>query len=192
LRLQHRAAEVAPAHAEFDRNIALLLLAVDEGGARHQVDACHLGERYLRDLVCSGILHRDRQTADRLDGLPVFRREPNDQREMPVAPFLVEIARRLPAHRGLHRRIDVAGREPIARGCLAINIDPQRRLAERRDVRSTNEDIKIFPGRKRTAMSRRASAAIAAFVKSRRYESRQRRVNRAETITMARSGTSYG
>jgi hypothetical protein len=35
-------------------------------------------------------------------------------------------------------------------------------------------------------------AAIVAFVKSWRYESRQRRVNRAETITMAPSGTSYG
>ncbi len=34
LRLEHGAAEVAPAHAEFDRNVALLLLAVDEGGAR--------------------------------------------------------------------------------------------------------------------------------------------------------------
>jgi hypothetical protein len=54
---------------------------------------------------------------------------------MPVAPFLVEIARRLPAHRGLHRRIDVAGREPIPRGCLAIDVDPQRRLAEGREHR---------------------------------------------------------
>jgi len=35
-------------------------------------------------------------------------------------------------------------------------------------------------------------AAMAALVKSWRYESRQRRVNRAETITMAPSGTSYG
>jgi hypothetical protein len=35
-------------------------------------------------------------------------------------------------------------------------------------------------------------AAMAAFLKSWRYESRQRRVNRAETITMAPSGTSYG
>jgi hypothetical protein len=33
---------------------------------------------------------------------------------------------------------------------------------------------------------------MAAFAKSWRYESRQRRVNRAETITMAPSGTSYG
>ena len=35
-------------------------------------------------------------------------------------------------------------------------------------------------------------AAMAAFVKSWPYESCQRRVNRAETITMAPSGTSYG
>ena len=36
------------------------------------------------------------------------------------------------------------------------------------------------------------AAAMAAFVKSWRYESRLRRVNRAETITMAPSGASYG
>jgi hypothetical protein len=35
-------------------------------------------------------------------------------------------------------------------------------------------------------------AVMTAFVKSWRYESRQRRVNRAETITMAPSCTSYG
>jgi len=35
-------------------------------------------------------------------------------------------------------------------------------------------------------------SAMAAFAKSWRYESRQRRVNRAETITMAPSGTSCG
>ena len=35
-------------------------------------------------------------------------------------------------------------------------------------------------------------AAMAAFVRPWRYESRQPRVNRAETISMAPSGTSYG
>ena len=35
-------------------------------------------------------------------------------------------------------------------------------------------------------------AAMAAFAKSWRYKSRQRRVNRAETIIMAPSGSSYG
>jgi len=44
----------------------------------------------------------------------------------------------------------------------------------------------------RTAYEATREAAMAAFVKSWRYESRQRRVNRAETITMAPSGTSYG
>jgi hypothetical protein len=33
---------------------------------------------------------------------------------------------------------------------------------------------------------------MAAFAKSWRYKRHQRRVNRAETITMAPSGTSYG
>ena len=35
-------------------------------------------------------------------------------------------------------------------------------------------------------------AAMTAFVRPWRYESRQPRVNRAETISMAPSGTSYG
>jgi len=41
-------------------------------------------------------------------------------------------------------------------------------------------------------MPQTRGAAMAAFVKSWRHKSRQRRVNRAETITMAPSGTSYG
>ena len=41
LSVQHGAAEVATAHAELDRNIAFLIFAVDERGARHQL---HIGD----------------------------------------------------------------------------------------------------------------------------------------------------
>ncbi len=78
--------------------------------------------------------------------LAVFRRQPNDQREMPVASVLVEVARRLPADRGLNRRIDVAGREPIARGCLAVDIDAQRRLAERGEYRKVGHAAYVAHG----------------------------------------------
>src|SRR5262249_11799956 len=74
LRLKHRAAQISPANAEFDGNIALLLLAVDERGAGHQVDARDLTEGYLRHLVGGWILNRDRQTTDRFYVLPIFRR----------------------------------------------------------------------------------------------------------------------
>src|SRR5262249_36030215 len=131
LRLEHRAAQIPPANAEFDGNIALLLFAVDERRATHQVDARDLAEGYLRDLVSDRILDRDRQTTDRLYVLSIFWREPNDQREVPIASLLIEIARGLPADGGLNRRIDVTGRQPITCGGLAVDIDTQGRLAER-------------------------------------------------------------
>ena len=37
LRLEHGAAQVAAAHAELDRHVALLLLAIDERRAGHQI-----------------------------------------------------------------------------------------------------------------------------------------------------------
>src|SRR5262249_34781606 len=54
----------------------------------------------------------------------------NDQREVPIASLLIEVTRGLSADGGLNRRIDVTGRQPITRGCLAVDIDAQRRLAQ--------------------------------------------------------------
>src|SRR5262249_47017705 len=130
LRLDHRAAQIAAANAEFDGNIALLLFAVDERRAGHQVDARDLTEGYLRDLVGDWILNRDRQTSDRLYVLPIFRREPNDQGEVPIPSLSIGVAWGLAADGGLNRRIDVTGRQPITRGCLPVDIDAQRRLAQ--------------------------------------------------------------
>src|SRR5262249_15586034 len=92
-----------------------------------------LAQRYLCDFIGNWILHRNGQTADGLDVLPIFGRQSNDEWEVPVTSFLVEVARRLAADGGLNRRIDVAGRQPIARGCLPIDIDAQRRLPQRRE-----------------------------------------------------------
>ena len=58
LRLQHRAAQVAAAHAELDRDVALLLLAIDEGGARDQAHVGHVGQRNLDDAVAARICAR--------------------------------------------------------------------------------------------------------------------------------------
>src|SRR5262249_8320963 len=135
LRLEHRAAQIPPANAEFDGNIALLLLAVDEGRAGHQVDARDLAERYLRDLVGDRILNRDRQTTDRLYVLPIFRRQSNDQREVPITSLLIEVARGLSADGGLNRCVDVAGRQPLTPGCLPVDIDAERWLAQGREDR---------------------------------------------------------
>src|SRR5262249_56722675 len=100
--LEHRAAEVTPANAEFDGNIALLLLAIDERRAGHQIDLRDLAQRYLRDLIGNWVLHRNGQTADGLDVLPIFGRQSNDEWEVAVASFLLEVARPLAAAGGLN------------------------------------------------------------------------------------------
>ena len=51
LGLQDGAAEVAAAHAELDRDVALLLLAVDVGGAGHELHVGDLGQRHLGDAA---------------------------------------------------------------------------------------------------------------------------------------------
>src|SRR5262245_1251683 len=54
---------------------------------------------------------------------------------VPITSLLVEVARGLAANCGLNRRVDVAARQPVTRGCLPVDIDAQRRLAERREDR---------------------------------------------------------
>src|SRR5213082_1211913 len=51
LRLEHRAAQIAPAHAELDGDVAALVLAIDERGARFEVHIGELAERQLRDAA---------------------------------------------------------------------------------------------------------------------------------------------
>jgi hypothetical protein len=42
LRLEYDTAQIASTYAELDRNVALLVLAVDERGARDQSDLGHI------------------------------------------------------------------------------------------------------------------------------------------------------
>src|SRR5262249_58858067 len=87
LRLLDRAAEVALAYAELDRQVALLRLAVDVGRARHQPHGRDLAERNLGRAA--GSLHADAQVLDGLRTLPVFRRQPHHDREVAgAAPAL--------------------------------------------------------------------------------------------------------
>src|SRR6266446_5234534 len=74
LRFDHRTAKVAPAHTEFDRQIALLLFAVDERGAGDDFHLGDLGERDLYDAAPAGILRPHRDVADRLEALAILRR----------------------------------------------------------------------------------------------------------------------
>ena len=117
LRLEHGAAEVAAAHRELDRDVALLLLAVDVEGAATTSStlATSVSGTWITPLVG---LHADRDALDRLEVLAIARRQPHHHREVAVAAVLVEVARRLAADRRLHRGVDVAGREAVARGAL--------------------------------------------------------------------------
>ena len=70
-----------------------------------------------------------RRIASRL--CAILRRQAHDDREVAVAAVLVKIARGLAADRRLHRGVDVARRQAVARGARAIDVDPDGRLAER-------------------------------------------------------------
>src|SRR5262249_28944673 len=133
LGLEHRAAEIAAPHREFDRQIAFLLLAIDERGAGYDIDPRHLAQGNLDDAGTTGILRPDRDVANGFQALAVFGRKPHTHVEVAVAAIFVEIARCLAADRGLHRRVDIARRQPVPRRLGAVDVDLHRWLAERRE-----------------------------------------------------------
>src|SRR5262249_24445627 len=111
LRLLDGTAEIAVANAELDRQVTLLLLAIDIRCAGQQLDRGNVAQWNLHQAVrtlrraAGGILaggvgvqsrsvrawHRDLQISNVLEALAVFRRETHHDREMPVAARLVEI-----------------------------------------------------------------------------------------------------
>src|SRR6185436_16692857 len=140
LRFLDRAAKVAVADRELDRQIALLLLAVDVGRARDQVDRGDLAERDLGDgaaLPC----HADPQVMDGLGALAVFRSKPNDDREMPVAAGFIEIPGGIAADRDLDGGVDIAGRQAVARGTRPVDVDLDGRLAQRGEYRKVGDAL---------------------------------------------------
>ena len=85
--------------------------------------------------------HADPQILDRLGALAVFGREANDDREMPVAAGLIEIAGAVAADRDLDGGVDIAGRQAVARRTRAIDIDLDGRLAERGEHRKIGDAL---------------------------------------------------
>ena len=130
LGLQNRAANIASAHAVFDRHVAFLLLAINEGRAGSQLDVGDLAERHL-DLAIRP-LRADGDVANGVEILPVARGKAHHHRKMPVAALLIEVARGLAADRGLNDRIDIASHKAVARRLVTIDVDRHRRLANRR------------------------------------------------------------
>ena len=92
-------------------------------------------------MVPFGPGRADPQVLDRFGALAVFRREAHDDREMPVAAGLVEIARGVAADRDLDGGVDVARRQPITRGLGAIDVDLDGGLAERGEYRQVGDAL---------------------------------------------------
>src|SRR6202035_5319642 len=139
LRFQHRAAKVAFAHRELDREITFLLFAVDVGRTRYQLDGCDLAQRHLRDAVRT--LCTNPQILDGSRALAVLRRQTNDDGEMAVAARLIEVAGAVAPDRGLDRGVDIARRKPVAGGARAVDIDLDGRLAERGENRKIGDPL---------------------------------------------------
>ena len=128
LRLRHGRAEVAAAHAVFQRNEALAVLAIDVGGAALELDLGDVTEREYTPALLVGVGQRHRNAADGVDIVAVARREPHREREVHLA--LVDACHLLAADRRLHHGVDVADREAVARRLGAVDPHHEVGLAE--------------------------------------------------------------
>src|ERR1700722_17684981 len=131
LSFEYGAAEVASADAEFDRDVALLTFSVDERSARHKLDRGNIAQRYRHDTAASGVRRADRDAADCIEALAIFRGKPDDHRKIAVASFLIQITRCLPSYRGRNRRVDIAGSQPVASRPGSVDLNLDRRLTKR-------------------------------------------------------------
>ena len=141
LRLEDRTAKIAAAHRKPDRNVTRLAFTIDERISRHELDLGQLAQRHLRHAAC-GIGHRHRNRADRIKAFAVFGCQTHDDREIAIRPVFVQVAaHRLPADRGLNHRIDIAGRQPEARGFQPVDFDIDRGLPHRVEHRQVGNAL---------------------------------------------------
>src|SRR5271166_5098919 len=97
LRFEHCAPEIASAHAELDGDVALLVLAINEGVAWGQADLGDVTQRDRDNPVAVGIGSSNGDMTHGIQALPVFRRQAHDDGEVPVAAVFIEVAGRLTA-----------------------------------------------------------------------------------------------
>src|SRR5262249_15659197 len=109
----------------------LLLFAIDVERPGDQSDFRHLAQRNLSDAAAVRPLRPDGDAVDRFGVLAEPWRQANHDRKVPITARLVNVASRLAADRGPYRRVDVAGREAVARRAGTVDLDLDRRLAER-------------------------------------------------------------
>src|SRR4029077_6286430 len=127
---EHGAPQVAPAYRELDGNVALLALPIDERGPRDQV---HVGEVLERDLGGRAGGRIGGWNGDAPDGreiAAVLARVTHHDGEVPIAAGLVQIPGAAAPDGGLDGRIDVTGRQVVARRAHPIDVDLHRRLTQ--------------------------------------------------------------
>ncbi len=112
----NRALQIAIANAEFDRNVARVVFAID---VRCSGLIGNVGEVSQRHWRSAGRVHRN--AADRIDVIAKLRQESHDHIEAPLA--VQNLRDGLSSNRCLHGRVDIAGRDSVARGPLTINLD---------------------------------------------------------------------
>ena len=145
LRLLHRTRQVAAAHAELDRDIAFLMLAVDEGRARDQPDIGDRRQRHGNGRAPGRVGGVHDNMPDGVQAVAVLRRQPHDDGIIAVAARLIQIARGLAADRRLDHRIDVAGGQPEARGPRPVDPDLDGGLAQRIEHRQIGDARHLLP-----------------------------------------------
>ncbi len=121
LRLLYRALEIAVAHTELDRDVPLVVLAVDDVGPRLRRQRGQLLERNT-----GAVRRADQDVADGFHVLPILRQKPDDEVEQPLA--FVHFGDRLAADRRLHDGVHVRHLEPVSGARFPINLDQEIRL----------------------------------------------------------------
>src|SRR5262249_50311936 len=129
LRFGDRAAEIATAHAELDRNEALVALVIDVGRSGIEGDIGELPQRNIGVGAGWG-LESDLDIAHGFDVVAVFRSEPHGDVELAIG--LEQCRRGRAGQRRLDDVVDVAGVEAVAGCSIAIDLDVQIGLAENR------------------------------------------------------------
>ena len=127
---QDRCAQIPATHREFDWDVALLLLAVNERRAGNEMHVRHVGQRYLHRPAVR-VRRTDLDVANRLQVLAIRRREAHDDRKIAIAACLVKAAGCLTSDRRLNRGVDVTRQQAITRSPNSVDVDADRRLTQR-------------------------------------------------------------
>src|SRR5262249_13728573 len=119
----NRALQIPTSNAEFDRDIALVVLSIDDEGAGLFCDVGQLLERDARPVRCA-----DLDLADPVRISAILRLEPNHKTN-PTSPPIA-LRTRLPADRRLDHCLNIRHRETVARARLTVHGNRQIGLPE--------------------------------------------------------------